>query len=55
MKDLTQKPHTIATDTQNHILWIYNPKDIEAVESAILRAERQFKGSIDDYVAHVHH
>ena len=54
LKDVSMQRNTVATDTENHILWIYNRTDISAVESAIIRAEQQSKGSIDDYVA-THH
>lgn len=54
IKDVCMRANDIATDTDNHILWIYNPTTIEAIESAVNRAERQFKGCIDDYVVQHH-
>ena len=53
-RDKKLGPNTLATDTDNHILWVINPGDRRAVETAVRQAQMAFKGTIDDYVAQQH-
>ncbi len=53
-RDKELPPNTPSTDTRNHILYIVNPIDRRAVESAVRQAETAMKGCIDDYVVQHH-